>query len=78
MVLKTFLVFYGFLSIYFGWSYYGVVFISFGVAIYTAYRFKELFKTAEVFIKTITYLGILDLLVASAIAIYKTAQWLSG
>ena len=76
MFLKTFLVFYGFLSIYFGWSYYAVVFIAFGVAIYTAYRYKELFKTAEVFIKTITYLGLLDLLIVSLIALYKTALWL--
>jgi len=78
MLLKTLLVFYGFLSIYFGWVYYVVVFLSFGVAIYTAYRHKELFKTAKVFVKTITFLGVLDLIFASLIALYKTVGWLTG
>ncbi|NPA14573.1 MAG: hypothetical protein GXN97_05255 [Aquificae bacterium] len=78
-MLKTFLVFYGYLSIYFGWSYYIVVFLSFAVALYfLLIRKEDLFKTSEVFIKTITTLGIVDLILSSVVAFYLTLSWLNS
>ena len=74
-LLNLFLVFYGYLSLSFGWLFYIVVFTSFAVAIYTLLRLKDLYKTAEVFIKTITLLGITDLILSGGIATLLTLKW---
>ena len=73
---KLFLVFYGYLSLSFGWIFYGVVFLSFGVALYTAYRSRDIYQTAERFINTITFLGVINLITSSVVATYLTARWI--
>jgi ABC-type uncharacterized transport system substrate-binding protein len=78
MLLKIFLVFYGYLSLSFGWIFYLVVFTSFGIAIYKAFKSKDLYQTAEGFIKTITALGIADLTFSAFVATFLTVKWLLG
>jgi len=75
-LLDLFLVFYGYLSIYFGWFYYAVVFLSFAVALYAYLKERSIFETADRFIASITYLGILDLLLSAVISSFLTFKWL--
>ena len=76
MLADLLLVFYGYLSLSFGWIFYVVVFTSFGIALYTAFRSKDIYRTAERFIKSITYLGIGDLLLSTVVSAFLTARWL--
>jgi len=78
MLLKTLLVFYGYLSLSFGWTFYLVVFVSFGVAVYFLLKGKDLYETSERFIKTITALGIADLTLSFFVALFLTAKWIFG
>jgi hypothetical protein len=78
MLLKLLLVFYGYLSLSFGWIFYLVVFTSFGVAIYKAFKRRDLYETAESFIRTITVLGIADLVLSSFVAVFLTTKWILG
>lgn len=78
MLLKLLLVFYGYLSLSFGWIFYLVVFTSFGVAIYKAFKSEDLYETAESFIRTITVLGIADLVLSSFVAVFLTTKWILG
>ena len=75
MLLKTFLVFYGYLSLSFGWIFYLVVFTSFGVVVYSLLKGRDLYETSERFIKTITTLGITDLTLSFFVALFLTAKW---
>ena len=74
-MLKTFLVFYGYLSIYFGWIFYAVVFLSLVYAIYEYAKHRDFFTTAGSYIKAITYLGIADLIISSLVALLLTLHW---
>ena len=76
MLLKTLLVFYGYLSLSFGWIFYLVVFTSFGVAVYSLLKGRDLYETSERFIKTITTLGIADLTLSFFVALFLTAKWI--
>ncbi len=76
--MDTFLVFYGYLSISFGWIYYLVVFISLFIAFYSYLRTKNIFETAEVYIKSLLTLGVINLSVSGIYALVKTLQWLVG
>ena len=75
MLLKTLLVFYGYLSLSFGWIFYLVVFTSFGVVVYSLLKGRDLYETSERFIKTITALGIADLTLSFFVALFLTAKW---
>jgi len=75
MLLKTLLVFYGYLSLSFGWIFYLVVFTSFGVVVYSLLKGRDLYETSERFIKTITTLGITDLTLSFFVALFLTAKW---
>lgn len=76
MLLDLILVFYGYLSLSFGWLFYLVVFTSLGIAIYTAFRSRDIYQTAERFIKSITLLGIGDLLLSTVVSVFLTVKWL--
>jgi len=76
MLLKTLLVFYGYLSLSFGWIFYLVVFTSFGVVVYSLLKGRDLYETSERFIKTITALGIADLTLSFFVALFLTAKWI--
>ena len=75
-LLNLFLVFYGYLSLSFGWIFYSVVFLSFSVALYSAYKDRNIYTTAEKFVKTITLLGILDLAISFLVATFLTFKWI--
>ena len=75
-LVNLFLVFYGYLSLSFGWIFYGVVFLSFAVALYTAYRSRDIYTTAERFVNTITLLGVFDLAISSLVASFLTVKWI--
>jgi hypothetical protein len=75
-MLEALLVFYGYLSISFGWLYYLVVFISLGVALYTYARTRDIYTTAERYIKSLITLGIIDLSISAAYAAAMTIKWL--
>ncbi len=74
--MDLFLVFYGYLSLAFGWLYYIVVFLSLGIAAYFHFKERDLYRTAEVYVKSLTYLGLLDLSVAFLYSVFKTVNWL--
>jgi len=76
MLLKTLLVFYGYLSLSFGWIFYLVVFTSFGVVVYSLLKGRDLYETSERFIKTITALGIADLTLSFFVALFLTTKWI--
>ena len=75
-MLKTFLVFYGYLSIAFGWLYYIVVFISLAVAVYVHFKNRDIYKTAETYVKSILYLGLVNLAISSIYATIMTVRWI--
>lgn len=75
-MLKISLVFYGYLSLSFGWIFYVVVFLSLLYAIYTYIRSKDFFETAEGYIKAITLLGTVDLGISLIVATILTIRWL--
>ncbi len=75
-MLEALLVFYGYLSISFGWLYYLVVFISLGVALYTYARTRDIYATAERYLKSLITLGIIDLSISAAYAAAMTIKWL--
>ena len=77
-LLDLFLVFYGYLSLSFGWLFYIVVFTSFGIALYSLVKERSIYRTSEVFIKSITYLGTIDLLLSTGVAAISTLKWLIG
>jgi hypothetical protein len=72
------LVFYGYLSLAFGWGFYAVVFISFGVALFSHLKEGNIYQTAERFINSMVTLGVLNLSVATLFALVATARWLLG
>ena len=73
--MKTFLVFYGYLSISFGWLYYIVVFLSLAIAFYSYFKSKDTYKTAESYIRSILILGSVNLFLSMVYAIVKTVEW---
>jgi len=75
-MVETFLVFYGYLSLSFGWLFYVVVFLSLGYAFYTYFKSKDFFETAEGYIKALTLLGTIDLTISTMVAIFLTLRWL--
>jgi len=75
-MLKTFLVFYGYLSIAFGWLYYIVVFSSLLVALYVFLKKRDIYKTAESYVKSILYLGLVNLTLSGIYAVVMTFKWL--
>jgi len=74
--MDLFLVFYGYLSISFGWIYYLVVFLSLGVSIYSYIKSRDLYLTAEKYIKSLLYLGTVDLTVSGIYALIMTLKWI--
>jgi len=76
MLLKTFLVFWGYLALFFGWVYYGVVFVSFMAALFTYLKNKDTLAAAKFYVRSLTTLGAIDLFAASIFALFKTALWL--
>jgi hypothetical protein len=75
-MVKAFLVFYGYLSLSFGWVFYIVVFLSLLYAIYIYIKSKDFFETAEGYIKAITILGTVDLTISLVVATFLTVRWL--
>jgi len=76
--MDTFLVFYGYLSLAFGWTFYAVVFVSFGVALFSYLKGKNIYETAERFINTMVIWGTSNLLIAATSALIETVRWLLG
>jgi len=74
--MKTFLVFYGYLSLSFGWIYYIVVFLSLMVAFYSYFKSKDIYKTAESYIKSLLILGSVNLFLSMVYATFKTVEWI--
>jgi len=74
--MDLFLVFYGYLSLSFGWLYYLVVFLSLGVAIYSYIKSRDLYLTAERYIKSLLYLGSGDLAISGIYALIMTFKWI--
>jgi hypothetical protein len=74
--MDTFLVFYGYLSIAFGWLYYIVVFSSLGVAVYTYLKGGDIYKVAERYVKSMLYLGLFDLAISAVYSAVMTVKWL--
>ena len=77
-LLDLFLVFYGYLSLSFGWLFYIVVFTSFGIALYSLFKERDIYRTSEIFIKSITLLGTVDLIFSTGVAAILTLKWLIG
>jgi hypothetical protein len=71
-------VFYGYLSLAFGWGFYAVVFICFGIALYSQLKEGDIYITAERFINGMVTLGVLNLSVATVFAFVATVRWLLG
>jgi len=73
--VDTFLVFYGYLSLAFGWGFYAVVFTSFGLTIFFHLKEKNLYKTAERFIRSMVTLGVINLIIAFLFSSFATFKW---
>ena len=74
--MKTFLVFYGYLSLSFGWIYYIVVFLSLMVAFYSYFKSKDIYKTAGSYIKSLLILASVNFFLSMVYATFKTVEWI--
>jgi len=74
--VDLFLVFYGYLSLAFGWGFYTLVFTSFGLALFFHLKEKNIYKTAERFIWSMVTLGVINLILASLFSSFATLKWI--
>jgi len=73
--METFLVFYGYLSLAFGWGFYAVVFTTSVSALFFHLREKNLYKTAERYVRNMVTLGIINLIIALVFSSFATLKW---
>ena len=90
---KLFLIFYGYLSLSFGWIFYIVVLASFARVIYEIFKTRkkriyrysetmgdnnrelEIVEISRIFIRTISFLGMVDLIISTLVALFLTLKF---